>query len=92
MNRYIVSVFLVALMAVFALTSYGQMIPRQDAVWARTTTTPITLDGVLDEPDWAVAESLHIYYGQRLRHSRKRLERGERRIVRPHQCNAEVPH
>ena len=30
---------------------------RQDAIWARTALNPITLDGILDEPEWALAES-----------------------------------
>ena len=45
------------------LTSNAQMIPRTDAIWARTTHSPMTVDGVLDEPAWAVAESVHIVYG-----------------------------
>jgi hypothetical protein len=37
--------------------------PRQDVIWARTTNgAPITLDGKLDEPQWAQAESLTIRY------------------------------
>jgi hypothetical protein len=36
--------------------------PRQDAIWARTALNPITLDGVLDEPEWAQAESHVIQY------------------------------
>jgi hypothetical protein len=34
-----------------------------DVVWARRTTSPITLDGVLNEPDWAKAESVLVVYG-----------------------------
>jgi hypothetical protein len=34
--------------------------PREDVMWARTTTETITLDGVLDEPGWAAAESVTI--------------------------------
>ena len=38
--------------------------PRQDAIWARSTNgAPITLDGVLSEPQWAAAESVVIRYG-----------------------------
>lgn len=36
---------------------------REDAIWARTSLAPITLDGVLDEPGWAVADSHVIQYG-----------------------------
>jgi len=60
--RYFV-VSLVALMAISVVTASGQMIPRTDVVWARTTTSPITVDGVLNEAAWAVAESVHITYG-----------------------------
>ena len=56
---------LVVCLAVTAtLTANGQMVKRTDAIWARTTTNPLVLDGVLSEPDWAVAESLHIIHGQ----------------------------
>jgi hypothetical protein len=37
-------------------------IPRQDAIWARTAFDPITLDGVLNEPEWAQAETHVIEY------------------------------
>jgi len=37
--------------------------PRQDAIWARTALDAITLDGVLDEPEWALAESKVIEFG-----------------------------
>jgi hypothetical protein len=50
--------------AVMAATfpAYGQA-PREDAIWARTTDgAPITLDGMLDEPAWALAESVVIKY------------------------------
>jgi hypothetical protein len=36
---------------------------RQNVIWARATTSTITLDGVLDEPAWAQAESVLIRYG-----------------------------
>ncbi len=38
--------------------------PREDVIWARTSPDPITLDGVLDEPAWATAETKVIDYGQ----------------------------
>ncbi len=37
--------------------------PRLDAIWARTALDSITLDGVLDEADWAQAETYVIDYG-----------------------------
>ena len=42
--------------------SYNTM-ERPDAVWARATATPITLDGKMDEPDWAKAEQVVLRYG-----------------------------
>ncbi len=47
---------------VASVAANAQMIKRTDAIWARTTTSPITLDGKLDEPAWATAESLNIQY------------------------------
>lgn len=44
-------------------TVFGQMIPRTDAIWARTTTSPITVDGQLNEAAWGSAESITIVYG-----------------------------
>jgi hypothetical protein len=38
---------------------------RLDVIWARSTNgAPITLDGVLDEPAWAAAESKVVRYGR----------------------------
>lgn len=58
--------FMMVLFAAVAssLTAYGQMIKRTDAIWARATTNTMTLDGKLNEADWAVAESIKIVYGQ----------------------------
>ena len=36
---------------------------RKDVIWARVASGPITLDGVLNEPSWALAESMHVDYG-----------------------------
>jgi hypothetical protein len=41
----------------------GQGPTRLDAVWARTTAAPITLDGLLNEAAWATAESIHVRMG-----------------------------
>src|SRR5262245_4394268 len=39
--------------------------PRKDFIWARSTNgAPITLNGVLSEPAWALAESVKIVFGQ----------------------------
>lgn len=38
---------------------------REDVVWARTAPAgSITMDGVLNEPEWAAAESITINYGE----------------------------
>src|SRR5216684_8088375 len=52
-----------ALLPLAVLTLNAQGTHRTDAIWARTTTSPITIDGMLDEPAWAAAESVHIVYG-----------------------------
>lgn len=47
-----------------ALPSWSEaQAPRTDAIWARTTTQTITLDGVLDESSWATAETWIVRYG-----------------------------
>lgn len=63
MKQRFIFVFLVVLVLTSALTSYGQMISRTDVMWARTTTTAITVDGILNEAAWASAESVKIVYG-----------------------------
>jgi hypothetical protein len=59
-------VLMMALVVVMiaSLTAYGQMIKRTDAIWARTTTSAITLDGKLLEADWAKAESIKVQMGK----------------------------
>ncbi len=57
-------VFVLCLIVVFSFTANGQMIKRADAIWARTSANPITLDGILSEADWAKAESLQINFMQ----------------------------
>ncbi|MFA6598902.1 MAG: T9SS type A sorting domain-containing protein [Ignavibacteriaceae bacterium] len=56
--------FLFGLLAFFPRISYAQNQTREDVIWARSTNNPITLDGVLNEPDWAKADSLKIEYGK----------------------------
>ncbi len=49
---------------VCAVSAHAQT-KRTDAIWARSTNgAAITLDGVLSEPAWAVAESTVIRYGR----------------------------
>ncbi len=42
----------------------AQFAKRQDAIWARSTTETMVLDGKLTEASWASAESLHVAYGE----------------------------
>ena len=38
---------------------------REDVLWARTAPAgSITMDGVLDEPEWVAAESITLVYGE----------------------------
>ncbi len=56
---------LVLIVLLFSLTSlYAQYAAREDAVWARTTTEEMVLDGVLNEASWANAEAIQINYGK----------------------------
>lgn len=57
-------VMLLCVLVVASLTTYGQMIKRTDAVWARTTSVPITLDGKLTEAAWATADSVRVQMGK----------------------------
>src|SRR5690349_17034040 len=51
--------------ASLAIAATAHAVPRADAVWARNTAgATITLDGVLDEPAWAKAESVTVYYAK----------------------------
>ena len=47
-----------------SMTAFGQMIKRTDAIWARNISGNITLDGKLNEPEWAQAESINVHMGQ----------------------------
>lgn len=61
-TSFISAVFLFLLIAG---SIFGQYPKRTDGVWARTTDgAQITLDGILNEPAWAKAESLVIRYGE----------------------------
>ncbi|HOZ22026.1 MAG TPA: T9SS type A sorting domain-containing protein [bacterium] len=63
-NKHTLWLLLVALLLVFGAAANSQTITRPDVIWARTSDTPITLDGVLNEAAWAQAESIHVVYGQ----------------------------
>jgi hypothetical protein len=54
---------LLGALLVFAAPAFAQA-NRLNAIWARQTTAPITLDGVLGEPAWAQAESVLVRYGK----------------------------
>ena len=60
MNKSLI--YLLLLICLVGMITRGQA-QRTDAIWARTTTDPITVDGVLDEPAWAAAESVQVNYG-----------------------------
>jgi len=62
MKSALTTALLLAAVSGAALPALAQA-PRQDVIWARSTGgAPITLDGVLDEPAWANAESHIIRY------------------------------
>ncbi len=63
MRARIVVLTLLGALLVFAAPAFAQA-PSLDAIWARATSSPIKLDGVLDEPDWAKAESVLVRYGK----------------------------
>lgn len=53
-----------ALLALVAVAAFGQPV-RKDAIWARMVPAgTMTLDGLLNEPAWAKAESLVVKWGQ----------------------------
>lgn len=62
MRRITTTLLLVGIAAVWALPAHSQA-KRLDYVWARQTTNPITLDGVLNEADWSKADSLFLKFG-----------------------------
>lgn len=63
MKRKWIAALVLAALAVQAQSGHAQA-PRKDYVWARTTAgAPITMDGVMNEPAWALAESVIIRHG-----------------------------
>lgn len=63
MRRVVFFLISFAFVAGLSGSIYAQYPPREDVWWARQTSDPITLDGVLDEAAWAAAEELQITYG-----------------------------
>lgn len=49
---------------VFSVSPAMAQAPRQDAIWARMSSAPITLNGQLTEPAWATAESMIVVWAQ----------------------------
>ena len=63
MKRVTLLAVLCAASLTLAVTALAQT-PRKDAIWARSTAgAPIVLDGNLNEPEWALAESKTLNYG-----------------------------
>lgn len=63
MKRVALLAALCAASLTLAATALAQP-ARQDAIWARSTAgAPIVLDGNLNEPEWALAESKTLNYG-----------------------------
>ena len=62
MKRTVLPLLLV--LSLFPALSARAQTARLDAIWARTTTDTIVLDGVLDEAAWAAAETWNIQWGQ----------------------------
>lgn len=60
--RLSLSLLIAATLVVPALSAAAPA-ARQDALWARRTTAPIVMDGVLNEAAWASAESVLVRYG-----------------------------
>ena len=48
---------------VSAVLTFANTMNRPDAIWAKSTTEAITLDGKLDEAAWMKAESIRLQYG-----------------------------
>ncbi len=60
MNRGVVAALVLAATLGLALPALSQA-PRKDFIWARSTTNPsIQMDGILNEPAWATADSMTI--------------------------------
>lgn len=62
MRRLLLSLLLLGFAALWVDPALSQG-KRMDAIWARTTTQTITLDGVLNEAAWDKAESMIVRFG-----------------------------
>jgi hypothetical protein len=55
----------ISLVLVIQGVLFAQYPPRQDMIWARMAPAgSITMDGQLNEPEWAAAESFNLNYGE----------------------------
>jgi hypothetical protein len=54
----------ILLASIAVVSSASAQAAREDVVWARNASGPITLDGVLNESSWAQAEQVVIVYGE----------------------------
>src|SRR5437870_3542010 len=64
MRRGLIAVLVLAAWTVTVGPSHAQA-PRKDYIWARTTAgAPLTMDGQLNEPAWAQADSMIINFAQ----------------------------
>ena len=64
MKGGLIAVLVLAVLAGLASPCFAQA-PRKDFIWARSTAgAPITMDGILNEPVWAQAESVVVRYGE----------------------------
>ena len=57
MRTSAVTLIFAALLCGLVLPAVGQIESREDAIWAKRALNPIQLDGILDEADWALAET-----------------------------------
>jgi hypothetical protein len=59
------TLFFLFVIFVTQMTIQAQYAQRQDAIWARMVPAgTITMDGILDEPAWSLADSFKVNYGQ----------------------------
>ncbi len=62
--KWQLATILLALVVLFsAFDTSAQPPKRQDALWARNISGTITLDGLLTEPEWAMADSIRVQMG-----------------------------
>ncbi|HRX52255.1 MAG TPA: hypothetical protein P5571_12875 [Candidatus Krumholzibacteria bacterium] len=60
MKHLLTTILLGALLTTAAAAAEA---PREDVIWARVASGTLTLDGVLNEPEWSAAETKTLVYG-----------------------------